>query len=65
MAAVVRVPTHGHEWLAWALDAGAGGVIIPHTETVEQVKASISYARFAPLGQRSYPPFTSTSLWHS
>ncbi|KAG6826403.1 hypothetical protein H0H92_015968 [Tricholoma furcatifolium] len=54
---IVRVPNHSHEWIAWALDAGAGGIIIPHTETVEQVKASIAAARFPPQGHRSYPPF--------
>ncbi|KZP21829.1 Phosphoenolpyruvate/pyruvate domain-containing protein [Athelia psychrophila] len=57
MHAVVRVPTHGHEHIAWALDAGAAGVMIPHTETVEQVQASIAAARFGPQGQRSFPPF--------
>ncbi|KAG6907590.1 hypothetical protein DXG01_008310 [Tephrocybe rancida] len=54
---IVRVPNHSHEWISFALDAGAGGVIIPHTETVEQVKASIAAARFQPYGHRSYPPF--------
>jgi 4-hydroxy-2-oxoheptanedioate aldolase len=29
-AAIVRLPTHGHEWIAWALDAGAAGIILPH-----------------------------------
>lgn len=57
MHAVVRVPTHGHEWIAWALDAGAAGVLIPHTETVEQAKASVAAARFGPKGHRSFPPF--------
>lgn len=60
MHAVVRVPTHGHEWIAWALDAGAAGVLIPHTETVEQVKASVAAARFGPQGHRSFPPFASS-----
>ncbi|KAF8067781.1 Pyruvate/Phosphoenolpyruvate kinase-like domain-containing protein [Lyophyllum atratum] len=54
---IVRVPNHSHEWIAWALDAGAGGVVVPHTETVEQVQASINAARFPPHGHRSYPPF--------
>ncbi|KAG6820470.1 hypothetical protein H0H93_016765 [Arthromyces matolae] len=54
---IVRVPSHTHEWVSWGLDAGAGGVIIPHTETVEQVKAAIAAARFPPHGHRSFPPF--------
>jgi hypothetical protein len=32
-AAVVRLPTHGHEWIAWALDAGAAGIILPHVSS--------------------------------
>ncbi|GLB39122.1 putative hpcH/HpaI aldolase/citrate lyase family protein [Lyophyllum shimeji] len=54
---MVRVPNHSHEWIAWALDAGAGGIVLPHTETVEQVQAAIAAARFPPHGHRSFPPF--------
>ncbi|KAG6807723.1 hypothetical protein H0H93_001169, partial [Arthromyces matolae] len=54
---LVRVPNHSHEWVTWALDAGAGGIVIPHMETVDQVKASIAAARFPPHGHRSYAPF--------
>ncbi|KAI5477218.1 Phosphoenolpyruvate/pyruvate domain-containing protein [Pseudohyphozyma bogoriensis] len=56
-ATIVRVPTHGHEWAAWTLDAGASGIIFPHTETVEQAKTAIKNCRFSPIGDRSYPPF--------
>ncbi|KAG9007196.1 hypothetical protein FRB94_014579 [Tulasnella sp. JGI-2019a] len=56
-AAVVRVPTHGHEWITWALDAGAAGIILPHTETAEQARHAVSAARFSPIGNRSFPPF--------
>ncbi|KAG6917624.1 hypothetical protein DXG01_001856 [Tephrocybe rancida] len=54
---IVRVPNHSHEWITWALDAGAGGIIVPHTETVEQVQTSIAAARFPPHGNRSFAPF--------
>nr|GAT43357.1 2,4-dihydroxyhept-2-ene-1,7-dioic acid aldolase [Mycena chlorophos] len=43
---------------AWCLDAGAGGIIIPHIETVEEVKEVIGACRFPPIGHRSFPPFT-------
>ncbi|KAG9003464.1 hypothetical protein FRB94_009999 [Tulasnella sp. JGI-2019a] len=56
-AAVVRVPTHGHEWITWALDAGAAAIILPHTETAEQARHAVSAARFSPIGDRSFPPF--------
>ncbi|KAF7978388.1 hypothetical protein HWV62_777 [Athelia sp. TMB] len=57
MLPVVRVPTHTHEWIAWALDAGAAGVILPHIETAEQVRAAVAAAKFPPQGNRSFPPF--------
>lgn len=30
---VVRVPGHGHEWIASSLDAGAGGIMVPQIDT--------------------------------
>ncbi|KAG8885677.1 hypothetical protein FRB97_000120 [Tulasnella sp. 331] len=57
-AAVVRVPTHSHEWMTWALDAGAAAIILPHTETAEQARKAVSNARFGPIGDRSFPPFS-------
>lgn len=55
-ASIVRLPTHGHEWIAWALDAGASGVVLPHTETPEQARQAVASARFPPEGHRSFPP---------
>ncbi|KAG8843544.1 hypothetical protein FRB96_003907 [Tulasnella sp. 330] len=49
-----------HEWIAWALDAGAAGIILPHTETAEQARKVVNAARFAPHGDRSFPPFAQT-----
>ncbi|KAF9027846.1 Phosphoenolpyruvate/pyruvate domain-containing protein [Hymenopellis radicata] len=54
---VVRVPSYAHDWVTWALDAGAGGIIIPHSETPAQVRASIAAVRFPPQGNRSFAPF--------
>ncbi|KAK4704358.1 4-hydroxy-2-oxoheptanedioate aldolase, partial [Phenoliferia sp. Uapishka_3] len=56
-ATIVRVPTHGHEWTAWALDAGASGIVFPHTDNAEMAKKAIYNCRFAPRGGRSFPPF--------
>ncbi|KAJ7067291.1 Pyruvate/Phosphoenolpyruvate kinase-like domain-containing protein [Mycena amicta] len=59
MIPVVRVPSKtSFDYMAWCLDAGAGGLIIPHIETVEEVKEVIAACRFPPIGHRSYPPFT-------
>ncbi|KAJ7462416.1 Pyruvate/Phosphoenolpyruvate kinase-like domain-containing protein [Mycena latifolia] len=45
-------------WVAWCLDAGAGGSIVPHLDTAEEMKAVIAACRFPPIGHRSFPPFT-------
>ncbi|KAJ7653157.1 Pyruvate/Phosphoenolpyruvate kinase-like domain-containing protein [Mycena polygramma] len=59
MIPVVRVPSKtAFDYMAWCLDAGAGGIIIPHIETVEEVAAVIGACRFPPTGHRSFPPFT-------
>ncbi|KAJ7805415.1 Pyruvate/Phosphoenolpyruvate kinase-like domain-containing protein [Mycena olivaceomarginata] len=59
MIPMVRVPTKtSFDWIAWCLDAGAGGIIVPHMETVEEMQDVINACRFPPAGQRSFPPFT-------
>ncbi|KAJ7715710.1 Pyruvate/Phosphoenolpyruvate kinase-like domain-containing protein, partial [Mycena maculata] len=59
MVPVVRVPSKtSFDYMAWCLDAGAGGIIVPHLETVEEMKEVIAACRFPPIGHRSFPPFT-------
>ncbi|KAJ7710580.1 Pyruvate/Phosphoenolpyruvate kinase-like domain-containing protein [Mycena rosella] len=59
MIPVVRIPSKtAFDYMAWCLDAGAGGIIVPHLETVDEMKAVISACRFPPIGHRSFPPFT-------
>ncbi|KAJ7489599.1 Pyruvate/Phosphoenolpyruvate kinase-like domain-containing protein [Mycena latifolia] len=56
---VVRVPSKtAFDYMAWSLDAGAAGVIVPHMETAEEMKEVIGACRFPPIGHRSYPPWT-------
>ncbi|KAF2028049.1 macrophomate synthase [Setomelanomma holmii] len=57
---IVRVPKHDEISLTTALDAGAAGIIIPHTESAEEVKKFIKEAYFGPIGQRSFSPWTFT-----
>ena len=38
------------------LDAGAAGLIVPQIESVEQAEKLVSWAKFAPLGNRGYCP---------
>ncbi|KAJ6474115.1 Pyruvate/Phosphoenolpyruvate kinase-like domain-containing protein [Mycena vulgaris] len=59
MIPVVRVPSKtAFEYMSWCLDAGAGGIIVPHMETEEEVAAVVAACRFPPLGHRSFPHFT-------
>ncbi|KAL7425115.1 hypothetical protein Q5752_000803 [Cryptotrichosporon argae] len=57
-AAIVRVPNHEHHYAAWVLDAGASGIVFPHTETVEQAQKAVASVRFPTQkgGARSFPP---------
>ncbi|KAJ7793481.1 Pyruvate/Phosphoenolpyruvate kinase-like domain-containing protein, partial [Mycena olivaceomarginata] len=44
---VVRVPSKtAFDYMAWCLDAGAGGIIVPHIETEEEVAAVVAACRF-------------------
>ncbi|KIW19825.1 hypothetical protein PV08_00400 [Exophiala spinifera] len=49
---IVRIPSKAHWHLSRILDAGAAAVVIPHCETVEQVKEIVKDAKYAPLGRR-------------
>lgn len=49
---IVRIPSKSHWHLSRILDAGAAAVVIPHCETVQQVKDIVKDAKYAPLGQR-------------
>ncbi|KAL5356275.1 Pyruvate/Phosphoenolpyruvate kinase-like domain-containing protein [Aspergillus floccosus] len=49
---VVRSPSKSHWHISRILDAGASAVVIPHVETVQEVKDIVKHAKFAPLGTR-------------
>lgn len=49
---IVRIPSKSHWHLSRVLDAGAAAVVIPHCETVQQVKDVVRDAKYAPLGIR-------------
>ncbi|RJE20367.1 HpcH/HpaI aldolase/citrate lyase family [Aspergillus sclerotialis] len=49
---VVRSPSKSHWHISRILDAGAAAVVIPHVESVEEVKDVVRHAKFAPLGTR-------------
>jgi len=59
--ALVRVPDTLYHLMARTLDCGASGLIIPRTETKEQVETIIRSTKYAPLGARG----ASTRAAHS
>ena len=54
LPAIVRVEDAVYHLIAKAVDLGADGVMIPRTETVEQVKTAVDALRFAPVGRTGY-----------
>ncbi|TCK22965.1 HpcH/HpaI aldolase family protein [Pseudonocardia endophytica] len=60
--ALVRVPGHGDEPVAAALDRGADGVIVPLVNSAAEASAAVAACHYPPRGRRSYGP---TRLgWH-
>ncbi|KAF1823292.1 HpcH/HpaI aldolase/citrate lyase family protein [Dissoconium aciculare CBS 342.82] len=56
MVPFVRLAPSNPDLINYALNAGAGGIVQPHVQTAAQASELVSYAKFPPLGKRSYPP---------
>jgi 4-hydroxy-2-oxoheptanedioate aldolase len=54
--AMVRVPGHGQEAIAAALDSGARGVLVPRVSTAEQAANTARATRYPPVGERGVGP---------
>lgn len=54
---IIRVPSHGVEWIKWALGSGAAGIVIPIVNTTEEMRAVINKALYPRHGSRSWGPF--------
>ena len=52
MAALVTPKDIEHHAITHALDLGANGVILPHVETIDEVKLGLSAVRYPPHGTR-------------
>lgn len=55
--AIIRTPSHGVEWIKWALDSGAAGVIIPMVRSRDECIEIVQRSLYPPHGQRSFGPF--------
>ncbi len=49
---IVRVPAAEESPIKRVLDLGAAGIIVPQTNTAEQVADVVRYSRYAPIGAR-------------
>ena len=56
---VVRVEANDPTYIGKALDAGAGGVIVPLVDDATQAAAAVAAATYPPTGRRSYGPMRS------
>ena len=54
IALVVRATNISHEYISKILDMGADGLMIPHVDTIEQVQEVIKWAKYPPVGERSW-----------
>ena len=48
----VRVPDCNYHHIARCMDLGADGIMLPRTETLEQVKLAVESMRFPPIGRK-------------
>lgn len=54
--ALIRIPSHGVEWVKWGLDSGAAGIIVPMVSNADEMKAIMDRAIYPPGGRRSFGP---------
>jgi 4-hydroxy-2-oxoheptanedioate aldolase len=58
----VRIPVGAFAMVSRALDFSAEGVIAPMINTVADAQAYVSFAKFPPIGERSWGPHRATTL---
>ena len=61
--ALVRVGGAITPLIKGALDAGAGGIIVPQVRGVQEVRQAVNDCRYPPLGQRGYGPRVPTGYF--
>jgi len=60
-AAIVRIPVGEFATASRALDFGAEGIIAPMINTQADARAYVSFAKFPPIGERSWGPHRATT----
>ena len=61
-APIVRIPVGEFAGVSRALDFGAEGIIAPMINTPADARAYVSFAKFPPIGERSWGPHRATTL---
>ncbi|OCK75220.1 Phosphoenolpyruvate/pyruvate domain-containing protein [Lepidopterella palustris CBS 459.81] len=54
---LIRIPSQGTEWVKWALDTGAAGIIVPMVHTAADAEDLVQKALYPPRGTRSFGPY--------
>ena len=54
LPSIVRVEDSLYHLIAKTIDLGADGIMLPRTETVEQVKTAVEAMHFAPIGRTGF-----------
>lgn len=55
---LVRIPGLNPSAAQWALDLGAHGIVVPQVIDAVEAETVVKMAKYAPLGNRGYNPFT-------
>ena len=55
---IVRVQDNEYHLISKAIDMGADGIMLPRTETLEQINQAISSIFFHPIGRKGYGGYT-------
>ncbi|KAJ2483013.1 hypothetical protein IWW56_000696 [Coemansia sp. RSA 2131] len=63
-APLVRVPSHSSEWIKWAVEAGAHGVIIPNVQSRGQMMQLVSVCRNAASQHMTGASFSAPASIH-
>lgn len=56
MVPFVRIAPNSLDLINYVLNAGAGGIVLPHVQNAAQAESFVRMAKFPPIGDRSYPP---------
>lgn len=60
---LVRIPGMNASAAQWALDLGSYGIVVPQVSDADEAEAVVKMAKYAPLGNRGYNPFTRAALY--